>query len=89
MCCPVAIHRKTKQKKDVEDWQEKILAQAFLPPSWLGNVNHGLDHLKDTLVLYEMDVMTGNYSGAGTKAAVFIVRIVNTVVSSSVSLSHT
>jgi Ca2+-binding EF-hand superfamily protein len=58
-----------------EVWQEKMTAQAFLPPSWLGHADlHGFDNVAESLVTYEVDLRTGNGSGAGTKAKVFIVR---------------
>lgn len=70
--------RKKGRKQDsAEDWQEKLLAQAFLPPSWLGDGDRDYDHVQDTLLTYDVDLVTGNVSGAGTKAQVFIVRIVS------------
>ena len=72
---------KRKKGTPAEDWQEKLNAQAFLPPSWISNVDELGYNITDALVKYEVNVMTGNYSGAGTKAQIFIVRAVSFVVS--------
>jgi hypothetical protein len=71
---------KRKKGTPSEDWQEKMNAQAFLPPSWVGNVDEVGYNVTDALVTYEVNVMTGNYSGSGTKAQVFMVRAVSACV---------
>ena len=53
-------------------WRELILAQAFKPPSWLGEDADAFEHSEEALVSYEVEILTGTVSGAGTKAKVFI-----------------